>query len=169
MMSVVVGAVEDECRRVCRDVEKQFANAEPSNQILREMAMVLDHIDQVRERNAAVDRWCLEKNLFADTQIMNIRSRSRIVANWVVETQMVNDCMRLRDNADWKRLQSAADTTTQLQKLQKRLLELWNMHVQLYTPNGGVPNPWGSEQQDTAFPSSERMCSGANPTGAGCV
>ena len=135
-MSIIVGPLEEECRRVCRRIEAQLENGEPSSQVIREMALVLDHVDQVRERRKAVDQWCLEKHLFADTQILNIRSRSKLLANWVVETQLVNECLRVRDNADWKRLQSASDMAAQLQGLQKRLMELWNMHLQLYTSNG---------------------------------
>lgn len=135
-MSWGLGDIEDRCREVARQTRKQLDNPAPSHSIGREIALTLDHVDLLRERQRALERWLLDKQMFVDTQILKIRSRSTIINNWVVEKQLTNDFIRMLDSAEWRTQRTATEISSQLQQLQKRLLELWNMYCQLTTEHG---------------------------------
>ena len=131
-MSLIAADLEVTCRRIVRKQKRQESSEPtPSTFIVREMALTLDCMDAIRERQRSLRARFLDKELYFDTQIMNLGEYTKRIANWLERTRFENECNRMLDRAERHAQRLAIENESALQQLQKRLLELWNMHDQL--------------------------------------
>ena len=130
-MSIIADDLEDKCRRIIRNLKKHSPDPTPATFIGREMALTLDHIDKVRERQRALGARFVDKELYIDTQIMNLEQRLDLLPDWLERTRLKNEFNRILDRAEWHAQRLAIEGESALQQLQTRLLELWNMYDQI--------------------------------------
>lgn len=135
-MSFIADDLEDKCRRIVRKQKQQPTEPTPSTFVGREMALTLDHMNTVRERQRALGARFVDKELYIDTQIMNLESRPSLANNWLEQTRLKNEFNRMLDRAEWHAQRLAIENESALQHLRTRLLELWNMHDQLSLEHG---------------------------------
>lgn len=139
-MSIIVDDLEDKCRRIVRKQKQQPTEPTPVTFIGREMALTLDHMDTVRDRQKDLKKQLLEKELYCHSEIMNLEHRPSLRNNWLEQTRLKNEFNRMLDRAEWHAQRLAIENESALQHLQKRLLELWNMYDQLSLENGDTQN-----------------------------
>ena len=135
-MSLIADDLQDKCRRIVRNLKKNSSEPTPATFVGREIALTLDHMDKVRERQRVLGARFVEKELYIDTQIMNLESRPSLANNWLEQTRLRNEFNRMLDRAEWHAQRLAIESESTLQQLQSRLLELWNMYNQLSIEHG---------------------------------
>ena len=130
-MSNITDTLEEKCRAIVHNMEKQVSEPVPATFIRREMALHLDHMDTIRERQKVLKAELLERELEIDTQILNIEERIDLVPDRIERMQLINELKQVLEQTKLKTQRSLMETEFALQKLQTRLLQLWNMHDQL--------------------------------------
>ena len=130
-MSFIVDDLEGKCRQIVRSSKKHSLEQTPATFVIREIALILDHIERVREQQRNVGAAFVDKELYLDTEIMNLDSRPSIKGNWLEQLRLKNEFNRMRDQAEWHAQRLAVENELALQRLQARLVELLNMYDQL--------------------------------------
>lgn len=130
-MSCITDSLDEKCRRIVRKMKKHPSEPTPVTFIEREMALTLDHMDTIRERQKALSAWSIEKELYIDTQILNLEQRADRLPDWLERTRFKNKLNQMLYKVEWDVRRLAIEEESALQQLRKRLLELWNMHDQL--------------------------------------
>lgn len=135
-MSSFIHDLEDKCRQIVHKLTREPLDSSPVTFVGREMAVLLDQIDNVREQQKALKAQFLEKALQLGTQILNLDSRPSLKNNWLEQTRLRDEYTRRIDSAKWQHRRLAMDYESTLRQLHLRLLELLNMYDQL-TPKDG--------------------------------
>ncbi len=135
-MSLIAADLEVTCRRIVRKMKIRSSEPIPTTFIAREMALILDCIDTVRERQRALGAGFVNKELYIDTQVMNLEEYTERIPSWLERTKIKNELNRMLERAEWHAQRLVIESESALQQLQKRLLELWNMHDQLSLEHG---------------------------------
>ncbi len=139
-MSMIADEIEDRCRRIGRKMKTHVEDPTPATFISREIALTLDHVDVLRTRQKDLEAWYMEKRLYIDTQILNLKTQPSLMNDWLGQTQLANEFIRMLDSAEGHTQRAATEISSLLQQQQKRLLELWNMHDQISTQYGDTKN-----------------------------
>ncbi len=139
-MSHIVDDLEDNCRRLVRKSKKQSPEQTPATFVVRKIALYLDQLDRLRNQQRDLGRRFVDKELYIDSQIMNLRNRPSLTNNWFEQTRLRNEYDRRLDQNEWQAQRMAMDYESQLQQLQLRLLELVNMYDQLSLEHGDLPD-----------------------------
>lgn len=135
-MSFIVDDLEQQCRRIVRVLRNQSSEQTPATFIAREIALKLDHLEVVRKRQRDLGRRFVNKELYIDSQIANLRNRPSLTNDWLGYMRLRNEFDRILDRAEWHAQRFAVEIESRLQDLQQRLLELVNMYDQLSLEHG---------------------------------
>ena len=130
-MSIIVDSLEENCRAIVRNLEKQPSEPGPMTFIGREMALHLDHMDAIRQRQKELKAELLKRELEIGTQILNAEERADLIPNMMERMQFVNELKQMRDQVQAQVQRLSVESELALQKLRTRLMQLWNMHDQL--------------------------------------
>jgi hypothetical protein len=99
-MSIIVDDLEDKCRQTTRDMKRGPLDLTPVTFVGREIALILDQIDKIRDREKALMRRLQARRLSIGTQIMNIDSRTDLVPNWLERTRLKNEFTQMLDKIE---------------------------------------------------------------------
>ena len=135
-MTFVTDDLEDACRRIAKKARGRTSNASPESIVGRRIALTLDQIDAVRQRQRALGKRHVDKELYLDSEIMNLRSKPVLKNNWLEQTRLRNEYGRMLDSSERHAQRLAIENETALQHLHTRLMELWNIYCQLATDDG---------------------------------
>jgi hypothetical protein len=130
-MTIISADLEQKCRKIVHKMLKQESDSTPATFVGREMALLLDQMDSVRQSKEKQANQLKRRELELGTQILNFENRNDLISDWLERTRMITEVKRTLDqiNAQTQRLMWESDSA--VQRLQGRLLELWNMHDQL--------------------------------------
>lgn len=135
-MNIIADDLEDKCRQIARDVKKQPLRDAPAALVGREIALMLDHMAIVRGRQRALIRRLKARELYIDSQIMNIDNRIDLLPDWLERTRLKNEFAQMLDQIENHTQRALVEGDTALRQLQVRLMELANMHGQLSLEHG---------------------------------
>ena len=114
----------------------------PGTFVERELALTLDHIQRLRQRDRRLRRGLLERECDIDTQIMNISpSAHRYMPHrWAEQSRMIIQLTAALAAVEDQRRRVNVDYDKRMQTLHDRLLQLLNMHAQLHQYDGDSEN-----------------------------
>ena len=128
-MSIIADNLEEKCRHIVRDIKKHASEPTPATFVGRDMALNLDHMDAIRERQKVLKAQLLERELDIGTQILNTEERTDIVPNKMERMQLVNELKQMLDQIKSHTQQLIIENESALHRLQTRLLHLWNVKI----------------------------------------
>lgn len=133
-MTMIADDIEENCRRIARKVKVNRPDPSPATFIGREIALTLDHVDVIRERQRALEAWFMEKQLYIDTQILNLKTKPSLINNWLEQTRLTNEFVRMLDQIERHTHRTATEISSLLQQLQKRFSSC-GICMSKYQPN----------------------------------
>jgi len=139
-MNGFVEGLEDRCKHIVHNRKQTPSEPTPATFTVREMALLLDHIDTIRERIEDLKSQFLEKELSIDSEVLNLKSRPSLKNNWLEQTRLKNEFNQTLDTAERHMQQQVAENDRTLRQSHLRLLELLNMHDQLTFEHGDTKN-----------------------------
>ncbi|TWU21300.1 hypothetical protein [Bythopirellula polymerisocia] len=128
--------LEAKCGRIVERMNKQYSAPTPATFVGREIALVLDHIGQLKRHQEKQRKQLMRRELEVGSQILNIQDRVDLIPDWQERTRARDEAKRTLDQLMGQSYRLAWESQTALQRLQGRLLELWNMLDQLAEENG---------------------------------
>ena len=139
-MTLMTEELEHKCRQIAGSIKRRPPEATPEAFVMRELALLLDHVDTIRDRQKAMRRRLREKELFFDTQTMNIDKRIDLLPSWLERTKLKNEFARMFERVQTRIHRILIEDDAAILRLQVRLLELLNMYEQLSIEYGD-PQP----------------------------
>lgn len=128
--------LEDRCRKLVRKRSRQEISGSPLAGVRREIALLLDHLDQARKRTTRqVAQW-QRRQLEVGTHILNVQERVDLVPSWAERMRWVHESKRMLDQLQMETYRLEGEVNLAEQRLHGRLLELWNMHEQIAGEDG---------------------------------
>ena len=130
--------LERRCRDLLRASHENEESETPATFVQRELALTLNHIQRLRRRDRHAHQGLLERECDIETQIMNIRpSDHRYMPHrWAEQSRMVIQLSASLAAVEDQRRRVNVDYDKRMQTLHDRLLQLLNMHAQLYHYHG---------------------------------
>jgi hypothetical protein len=128
--------LEEKCGRIVHRMSKQESASTPATFVGREMALLLDQIDRLKKHQEKQRKQLMKRELEVGSQILNIGDRVDLIPNWQERTGAINEAKRTLDQLKAQTYRLAWESESALQRLQGRLLELWNMHDQVAEEHG---------------------------------
>ena len=135
-MTTFAAELENKCRRIARNLQKQHSEPGPASFLAREMALLLDQLDEHRHHRRIHLKQLMKRELELGTQILNLESRPDLVPDWQQRTRLVNEARRTLDQLHAQTHRVRWDAGSVEQRIHARLLELRNMHDQLSDQHG---------------------------------
>jgi hypothetical protein len=135
-MSIIADNLEERCRHIVRNIKRRASEPTPATFVGREMALNLDQMDVIRERQKELKAQLLKRELEIGTQILNTEERADLVPNKLARMQLVNELKQMLDQIKSQTQHLIIENESALYKLQTRLLQLWNIHDQLSFEHG---------------------------------
>jgi len=132
----------EDLERICRGIvreAKQGEGIDPScDSVVREMALTLDHIQRLRQRNHQAQTIFVQRECELSSEIMGLHPNVHYAnpADWLERKKMVFGLMATLARVENRRAQADTDHEKQMMVLHNRLLELLNAHAQLRQYNG---------------------------------
>lgn len=128
--------LEAKCGRIVYKMNEQESAPTPATFVGREMALLLDQIDRLKKHQEKQRKQFMKRELEVGSQILNLEDRIDLIPNWQERTGAINEAKRTLDQLKAQAYKSAWEGESALQRLQGRLLELWNMHDQVAEEHG---------------------------------
>lgn len=132
--------LEKKCRYLIRRISTK-ENGTPATLMEREIALTLEQIDSSRSQNRELRERLDQQRLGIETSILNLEPLRHLPGSLFLErTRLKNQLKHTLVRLEQQFQRQIADGQRTLHALQTRLLELWNMRVQLHK-NGDFSNP----------------------------
>ena len=127
-----IDKLEKKCRNLLRQKDHVQDHAMPVSLIDREMNLILDQIDAVRRQDLELRNRLDEQRLEIESRILNqeplLHHSSQF---WFERKRLTNQLKYTVVRLEQQIFRFTIENQKSIHTLQKRLLELWNMHDQL--------------------------------------
>ena len=135
-----IDKLEKKCRNLLRQKDQVKDHAMPVSLIDREMNLILDQIDAVRRQDMELQNRLEEQRLDIESRILNLEPLLHNPAQfWFERQRLTNQLKYTLVRLEQQIFRFTIENQKSIHTLQKRLLELWNMHDQL-SQNGTFSN-----------------------------
>ena len=127
-----IDKLEKKCRDLLRRKDQMKDHAMPTTFIEREMKLILDQINAVRRQDLELRNRLDEQRLEIESRILNqeplLHHSSQF---WFERKRLTNQLKYTVVRLEQQIFRFTIENQKSIHTLQKRLLELWNMHDQL--------------------------------------
>ena len=125
----------------CHKLTSQKNNESPADQnvfLEREMALTLDHLDRSRNTKESLLQKIDNVGDAVDNRLLNMRRLPNEYSPrlWIERDHIRNQLRNTQVRIESDRRRICMDTNKEVQRLQDRLLDLWNKHQLLHLNNG---------------------------------